>query len=222
MYTSEATTDLVLPSDLTAVDPSGSCTMIATIYQPAGEFDYDQCVDSAGDATDSGGDHCGWYGSNTSSCGSYNDDDFDACNMCCECLNDANNDCEASPVYFTDFQYPNRDEAECCTYATNGNFVEMQDACRSKWEFTWYTDDEYPSWADSQSVADGGFCNLQIQPLALDDSDFGTATTENPVEAENCCLTGLGDPLDSNDDDVDLIGGCEQMYVNYAYDEGLS
>ena len=98
----------------------------------------------------------------------------------------------------------------------------MSDACTSRLTVIWYEDEDYPTWTDDQGVEAGGFCNMEAQPLAIDGSDFGTAYTEILIDAETCCLQGLGDPLDSNDDDVDLIGGCEQMYVNYAYDEGLS
>ena len=43
------------------------------------------CEDSAGDATDSYGDGCEWYDENPGDCGSYDDDDFSASEMCCTC-----------------------------------------------------------------------------------------------------------------------------------------
>ena len=43
------------------------------------------CVDTAGPFLDSGGDSCSWYASYRSSCGVYDDADFVASIMCCEC-----------------------------------------------------------------------------------------------------------------------------------------
>ena len=45
------------------------------------------CFDSELSATDSGGDRCAWYaeGTNYFSCGSFDDDDFRANEMCCAC-----------------------------------------------------------------------------------------------------------------------------------------
>ena len=36
-------------------------------------------------ATDTSGDGCWWYYENAESCGEYDDDDFQAKNMCCVC-----------------------------------------------------------------------------------------------------------------------------------------
>ena len=43
------------------------------------------CIDTQGDAYDAGHDSCGWYWNNPSRCGSYDDDDFTASEMCCAC-----------------------------------------------------------------------------------------------------------------------------------------
>ena len=36
----------------------------------------EECVDTNGDALDSGGDDCTWYDANPDQCGEYDDDDF--------------------------------------------------------------------------------------------------------------------------------------------------
>lgn len=43
------------------------------------------CSSSEGDGRDWGGDDCSWYDDNQSWCGYFDDDDFDAANMCCAC-----------------------------------------------------------------------------------------------------------------------------------------
>lgn len=43
------------------------------------------CEDSNGSAADWGGDDCTWYQDNAEFCGSYDDDDFSAWDMCCAC-----------------------------------------------------------------------------------------------------------------------------------------
>jgi len=46
-----------------------------------------QCTSTANGATDSGDDRCRWYarGQNWRECGDYDDEDFTANEMCCEC-----------------------------------------------------------------------------------------------------------------------------------------
>ena len=45
-------------------------------------------MDRADGATDSYGDGCEWYDNWPSGCGYYDDDDFDAYEMCCACEGD--------------------------------------------------------------------------------------------------------------------------------------
>ena len=46
-----------------------------------------QCQDQNNDAKDNGGDGCDWYGiyDRRTTCGNYDDADFDAKAMCCDC-----------------------------------------------------------------------------------------------------------------------------------------
>ena len=48
---------------------------------------YMQCQDQNNNAKDNGGDGCDWYGinDNHTTCGDYDDADFDAKAMCCDC-----------------------------------------------------------------------------------------------------------------------------------------
>ena len=41
-------------------------------------------------ATDSSGDTCIWYEENHRYCGDYDDDDFDARELCCSCKSNGN------------------------------------------------------------------------------------------------------------------------------------
>ena len=41
-------------------------------------------------ATDSSGDTCIWYEENHRHCGDYDDDDFDARELCCPCKSNGN------------------------------------------------------------------------------------------------------------------------------------
>ena len=43
------------------------------------------CLDTAGEALDSGSDGCSWYSMYADYCGSYDDEDFTASAMCCGC-----------------------------------------------------------------------------------------------------------------------------------------
>ena len=43
------------------------------------------CQDMDHSAADSSGDTCQWYNEYTEYCGDYDDDDFDAREMCCAC-----------------------------------------------------------------------------------------------------------------------------------------
>ena len=43
------------------------------------------CYDSNDGALDTAGNDCLWYIDRFDSCGAFNDDDFDAWTMCCEC-----------------------------------------------------------------------------------------------------------------------------------------
>ena len=43
------------------------------------------CIDTNGEGRDSGNDSCSWYNLNSRACGSYDDSDFRANEMCCAC-----------------------------------------------------------------------------------------------------------------------------------------
>ena len=47
----------------------------------------EDCVDSAEETTDSGGDGCSWYENNRSQCGWWDTSAFTASTMCCSCEN---------------------------------------------------------------------------------------------------------------------------------------
>jgi hypothetical protein len=43
------------------------------------------CTSTEGDARDNGEDVCEWYVGKEGSCGKYDDGDFEAASLCCEC-----------------------------------------------------------------------------------------------------------------------------------------
>ena len=48
-------------------------------------FNLTACENTDHGAKDSTGDTCGWYDENNEYCGDYDDDDFDARELCCAC-----------------------------------------------------------------------------------------------------------------------------------------
>ena len=48
----------------------------------------EECTDTDKGKTDSSGDGCVWYRNNPNYCGEFNDDDFNAHELCCGCKGD--------------------------------------------------------------------------------------------------------------------------------------
>ena len=62
---------------------TGECSACSTGYELVNGQCTSKCIDTT--TTDASGDGCDWYDSRPNECGSYDDDDFVAKEMCCSC-----------------------------------------------------------------------------------------------------------------------------------------
>lgn len=83
----------------------------------------------------------------------------------------------------TEIEYTDRDEAQCCTYATNPNSdTSTLEACMSSWTFVWQEETSY----------DDEECKIEVQPLAIDGSTYGSEY-DRITTKDMCCLSGIAD-----------------------------
>ena len=85
-----------------------------------------ECEDTSNGARDSGGDPCSWYDGRLDSCGRYDDSNFRANDMCCECDGGSQSQSVQSVVYDQQREFFG---SEICINTNNGATDDDGDTC---------------------------------------------------------------------------------------------
>ena len=111
----------------------------------------DDCYSYDDYSTDSWGDKCEWYAGNEGLCGFYDDDDFVAADLCCECAGGIpmQNICVDTDFSFTDLT------GDSCAW-----YADMNGSCSGYWDDDDFSANDYccgcGGGADVQCVSDSG------------------------------------------------------------------